>query len=41
VAATSPAILARRRAAARRRFWTRMAWLGVFAVVVALGVGLA
>ena len=41
MAATSPAILARRRAAARRRFWTRMAWLGVFAVVVALGVGLA
>jgi vancomycin resistance protein YoaR len=41
VAATSPAILARRRAAARRRFWTRMAWVGVFLVVLALGVGLA
>ena len=41
MAATSPAILARRRAAARRRFWTRMAWAGVFLVVLALAVGLA
>jgi vancomycin resistance protein YoaR len=40
VAATSPAILARRRAAARRRFWTRMAWLGVLFVAVLLGLGL-
>ena len=40
MAATSPAILARRRAAARKRFWTRMAWFGVFLVVLALVVGL-
>lgn len=40
MAATSPAILARRRAAARKRFWTRMAWLGVGLVVLALGLGL-
>jgi len=40
VAATSPAILARRRAAARRRFWTRMAWLGVLAIALVLALGL-
>jgi len=39
VAATSSAIHARRRAAARRRFWTRIAWLAAFSLLVALGLG--
>ena len=40
VAATSSAIHARRRAAARRRFRARMAWLAVVLVIAVLGVGL-
>ncbi len=39
MAATSSAIRARRRAAARRRFWTRIGWLGVVAVLAAIGIG--
>jgi vancomycin resistance protein YoaR len=40
VAATSSAIQARRRAAARKRFRVRVAWLCLFAVLAALGFGL-
>jgi len=40
VAATSSAIRARRRAAARKRFRVRVAWLCLFAVLAALGLGL-
>ncbi|HST16783.1 MAG TPA: VanW family protein [Gaiellaceae bacterium] len=40
MAATSSAIQARRRAAARKRFRVRVAWLSLFAVIAALGVGL-
>jgi vancomycin resistance protein YoaR len=40
VAATSSAIHARRRAAARKRFRARVAWLSLFAVIAALGVSL-
>ena len=40
MAATPSAIQARRRAAARRRFRVRMAWLGVLVLLAVLGVGL-
>jgi vancomycin resistance protein YoaR len=39
VAATSSAIHARRRAAARKRLWTRVAWLAAFSLLAALGIG--
>lgn len=40
MAAPSSAVRARRRAPARGRFWPRLAWLGVAAAVITIGLGL-